>query len=130
MLSKPQGPPPRDPRHELGLAGEAAAQGFLRSRGWTIEAHRFRFGRHDLDIVARRGDVVAFVEVKCRSTGSFGPPAEAVTWRKRQILATGARWWQSRFGRAADRYRFDVIAVYEGGGPPRIEHLEDAWRPG
>jgi putative endonuclease len=96
----------------------------LLSHGWRIEAHRFRLGHHDLDLVARLGSTVAFVEVKTRRNRRFGAPAEAIGWRKRQVMTWLAEAWRQRFGRPDDRYRFDVIAVENG----RVEHLADAWR--
>ena len=120
-----------DPRHELGLAGEAAAIAWLEARGWTVEAHRWRFGRHDIDLVIRQGSQVAFVEVKTRTSGGLGVPQEAVGWRKRRILDVGASWWRERFGRPDDHFRFDVMAVVAGpDGSFRFEHLEGAWRLG
>jgi hypothetical protein len=55
-----------DERHKRGLAGEEKAIRYLQSRGWDIVAHRFRVGRVEVDLVARRGQLVAFVEVKVR----------------------------------------------------------------
>lgn len=119
----------RDPRHRLGLAAEVAAARFLEAAGYRIEAHRFRLGHHDLDLVARRGSLVAFVEVKCRRSPAFGDPAEAVGWRRRRDLARVATLWIIRHGRAGDRYRFDLVAIrWEGPGFPRVVHIEDAWR--
>ncbi len=118
-----------DRRHIRGLRGELVALAYLVSCGWEIEAHRFRFGRHDLDLVARRGRLIAFVEVKTRKSARCGAPAEAVSARKQAILARVAACWQSRFGRANDGYRFDVVSVWEGAsGEPAVEHLQDAWR--
>ena len=104
---------------------------YLGSRGWRIEAHRFRLGHRELDLVARRGEVVAFVEVKTRSTAAWGTPAESVVWRKRRTIVQVAEVWRQRHGRPGDSFRFDVIAVSveKGGGGYRVEHLEDAWRP-
>ena len=119
----------RDPRHRLGLAGEVAAARFLEAAGYAIEAHRFRMGHHDLDLVARRESLVAFVEVKSRRTAGFGHPLEAIGWRRRRDLARLATLWVMRHGRAGDRYRFDVVSVrWEGPGFPRVVHIEDAWR--
>lgn len=104
---------------------------YLASRGWHIEAHRFRLGHRELDVVARRGPLVAFVEVKTRSSAAWGAPSESVLWRKRRTISQVAEVWRQRCGRPGDAFRFDVIAVWVergGGGCYRVEHLEDAWR--
>ena len=119
----------RDPRHIRGLLGEQAALASLRSKGWSLEAHRFKVGRHDLDLVVRRGPLVAFVEVKTRAGNGFGAAVEAVGWRKRLILHQLAEVWRQRHGRPGDIYRFDLAAVrWDGQGRQEVEILEDAWR--
>ena len=118
-----------DPRHRLGLAGEEAARKELEQRGWRIEAHRFRAGRHDIDLVIRQGTLVAFVEVKTRSTDQFGSGVESIGWKKRRALIWAATVWMARFGRPGDRYRFDVVTVRPGRGGAGVDHLADAWRP-
>ena len=121
----------RDARQRRGLWGERVAIAYLGSRGWRIEAHRFRLGHRELDLVARRGEVVAFVEVKTRSTAAWGTPAESVVWRKRRTIVQVAEVWRQRHGRPGDSYRFDVIAVSveKEAADTGVEHLEDAWRP-
>jgi len=119
-----------DARQIRGLAGEHAALAYLTACGWSVEAHRFKLGRHDLDLVVRRGGVVAFVEVKTRRSAAFGVAAEAVGWRKQRTLARVAELWRLRYGRAGDSYRFDLVSVTDaGGGRFEVEHLPDAWRP-
>lgn len=119
-----------DPRQLLGLEGERLALAYLTACGWAIETHRFRLGRHDVDLVARRGNLVVFVEVKTRRSGAFGSPLEAVSRRKQRDLAKAAALWVLRHGRSDDVYRFDLIGVQERrGAEPVIEHVEDAWRP-
>ena len=115
-----------DPRHQRGLAGEAQAIRYLQSRGWEVVAHRFRVGRIELDLVARRGHLVAFIEVKARRGMAFGSPLEAVTGAKRREIVKAARAWMDRYGQQSDVYRFDCIGLVEN----QIEHLEDAFRPG
>jgi putative endonuclease len=115
-----------DPRHQRGLAGEEQAMRYLQSRGWEILAHRFRSGRVEIDLIARRGCLVAFVEVKVRRGVAFGSPFEAVTGGKRREIVKVARVWMDRFGRQSDVYRFDCIGIVDN----KIEHLEDAFRPG
>lgn len=124
--------PPRtfqDPRHQLGLEAEFVAQAFLEAAGWRLEAHRFRVGHNDLDLVMRQGALVAFVEVKARRGPAFGLGQEAIGWRKRRTLARVAEVWRLRLGQPGDLYRFDVVAVeWRRSGPPTITHVADAWR--
>lgn len=119
----------KDVRHRRGLAGERAAIRFLEARGWRILDHRFRMGRLEIDLVARRGPVVAFVEVKTRCGEAFGSPLEAVGWAKQREIHRVATAWVDRFGRPRDVYRFDVIGVMATPCRTRIEHVEDAFRP-
>ncbi|HEX6106805.1 MAG TPA: YraN family protein [Gemmatimonadales bacterium] len=120
-----------DRRHRRGLAGERVAMAFLISCGWEVEAHRFRLGRHDLDLVVRRHELVAFVEVKTRRSAVCGNPLESVSGLKRHILSRVALLWRLRYGRPGDRYRFDLVAVRDGGhGRWEVEHVADAWRLG
>lgn len=115
-----------DERHKQGLAGEQQAIRYLLSRRWEIVAHRFRAGRIELDLVARRGALVAFIEVKTRRSDLFGSPLEAVTGAKRREMVKAARVWVDRFGKPSDVYRFDCIGLTDN----TLEHLEDAFRPG
>ncbi len=119
-----------DPRHRAGLDAETAAGRWLADRGWRIEAHRWRLGRNDLDLIARRADLVAFVEVKWRRSFRCGDGIESIGRRKRQAIERVAWSWILRHGRGGDHYRFDVVLI-DGSGPrPRVTHVEDAWRPG
>ena len=115
--------------HEFGRWGEDVAARHLAAHGWTILQRNWRLGHKEIDLVAGRRGVVAFVEVKSRSGGGFGHPLEAITHAKRREIERVARAWVARHGRADAVYRFDAIAVVrDGGGPPRVEHVEDAWR--
>jgi putative endonuclease len=112
-----------------GLWGERVALAYLTACGWAIEGHRYRAGRHDIDLVARRGSLVAFIEVKTRSSGALGSPAEAVHWRKRRTLCLAAEQWRLRWGRVGDHYRFDLVTVLTStNGEAVVEHVPDAWR--
>ena len=120
-----------DQRQVLGLKGEQEAMAYLISCGYQVEAHRHKLGRHDIDLIVRRGNVVAFVEVKTRRGHACGSPLEAVGRRKQATIAKVADLWRIRFGRPADTYRFDLVAVdEEPGGRLAIQHVEDAWRLG
>ena len=115
-----------DPRHQRGLAAEEHAIRYLQSRGWEVVAHRFRVGRVEVDLIARRGALVAFIEVKARRGTAFGSPFEAVTGGKRREIVKAARVWMDRHGQPGDVYRFDCIGIVDN----KLEHLEDAFRPG
>jgi len=114
--------------HALGRLGEARAREHLATRGWTIAAVNYRFGRREVDIVARKGNLVAFVEVKTRGGDGYGAPEDAVTRLKRREIEIVAREYLCRHRLNDVDVRFDVISVTVGRNA-RIEHLEDAWRP-
>ena len=115
-------------RQALGAAGERVAERWLRARGWCILARRFRSGHRDVDLIARRERVVAFVEVKTRRGLDFGDPVEAVGWRKRRELTRSAQVWIDRCGEPGAVYRFDVVAVHvRARREVRIRHVEDAF---
>jgi putative endonuclease len=119
-----------DERQLLGLHGERIAIAYLTSCGWSVEAHRFRLGRHDVDLIVRQGGTVAFVEVKTRRSLTCGTPLEAVSHRKQQDIARVASVWVLRHGRPGEQYRFDLVAVRDTPGDrPAVEHIPDAWRP-
>jgi putative endonuclease len=132
MRSRDPVPPSQwsDPRHRAGWRAEQAAIGALVRRGWAIVAHRFRVGHSDLDLIARRGSEVAFVEVKGRGGSGLGAALEAVGWQKRRTLARLAGVWLARHGRPDDRCSFAVVAVTWGGSANgEVTVVEDAWRP-
>jgi len=111
----------------LGEAGERIAEAWLVQRGWRILDRRFRSGHRDLDLVAEREGVVAFVEVKARRGRSFGDPVEAVNWRKQRELTRSAWVWIARYGGAKQAFRFDVVGVLLDGSGTRIRHVENAF---
>lgn len=115
--------------HRLGARGEELAARHLERAGWRIVARNYRFGHREIDLVARRGRVVAFVEVKTRARLRWGHPLLAIDGRKRDEIQRVARVWLERHGRRGDEFRFDAIAVYRSDdGALRVEHVEDAWR--
>ena len=114
-----------DPRHREGARAEQLAADLLRREGYHIVEQRFRFRRHDVDLVARKGGVVVFVEVKSRLSQRYGAAVEAIGWRKQRELARAASAWLQRSGRPGDVCRFDVVTV-EGA---KLEWLQAAFRP-
>ena len=75
-----------DYRQRRGFRGEQLVLRWLESQGWSIEAHRYRVGREEIDLVARRRELVAFIEVKTRRSLAHGSPMEAVHWKKRRAI--------------------------------------------
>ena len=119
-------------RMRVGKLGEEAAAVHLRRKGWKILDRNVRYGRGEVDIIALKGRILAFVEVKCRRNTAHGHPMEAITTAKRREIARVARAW-IRDGNLprGTLTRFDAVAVfYGGGGPPTVEHVPDAWRLG
>jgi len=118
--------------HALGRWGEERAARFLTRRGWVILARNYRFGRREVDLVVRREQLVAFVEVKTRGGDGFGAPQEAITALKRREIEAVAAHFLARHGLDGVSVRFDAVAitVRTGSRVVGIEHLEDAWRPG
>lgn len=111
----------------LGLRGERIAERWLERKGWRVIQRRFRDGHRDVDLIAKRAAVIAFVEVKARSGQEFGTPIEAVDWRKRRELVRSARMWISRHGQPGESYRFDVIGVVLAQERVFVRHVENAF---
>lgn len=132
MLAVP-GPGVRMPaRHlALGAEGEERAAEHLRRRGYRIVARNVRAGGVEIDLIARRGRWLVFVEVKTRRGSSLGPAEQAVDARKRARLVRGAAAWLHAYPHRAQRVRFDVIACELGArGDWSLRHLEAAFDAG
>ena len=114
--------------HDLGQRSETLAADYLQQHGWQVLERNYRSGHKEIDIIARRDALVAFVEVKARAGSGYGHPFEAITWKKRREIAQVAQVWLCRHGSPAYAYRFDAIAVRWSGQSHTIEHAEDAWR--
>jgi putative endonuclease len=104
-------------RLALGCAGEDAACAELRRRGYEILARQYRTRRGEIDIVARQGTTMVFVEVKTRRGQEFGGGAAAVTWRKQRRIALVALQFLARHAAIDRPCRFDVVVVTPGGTP-------------
>ena len=115
----------------LGAAGEAFAARYLEERGYRVLARNVRAGGVEIDLVAARGRLVVFVEVKARRSRAAGAPEEAVDFRKRERLARGASAWLATHRRPGTRARFDVVACE--WSPARgwsVRHFEGAFDAG
>ena len=114
-----------------GARAERSAAAWLEGQGYAIVERNFQCKVGELDLVARRGDTLVFVEVKSRHRDTFGAPAEFVDRRKQAKLVRTASLYLKRFEAAPPACRFDVIEVrWDGAGKPILTHLPDAFRPG
>lgn len=121
---------PVDKRKKTGAAGERAAAEFLIQEGYTIVERNWRCRTGEIDIVAKSGNVLVFVEVRSRNalSSSFGTPAESVDYRKINQVRKTAQTYLHLHGNPDSEMRFDVIAVLIGPGPAyTLEHLQAAF---
>ncbi len=105
-----------------GRRGERMAAWWLRLKGWRILDYRVRTPAGEVDLVARRGNLVAFVEVKTRGTA-----AEldlAIDERRLARVAAAAEILVPRYATAGEDVRIDVILIAPGTRP---RHIENAW---
>ena len=101
-------------RHRLGTSGERRAAQRYEAMGYEVVARNWRCTEGELDLVARKGDVLAFVEVKTRASDRFGHPAEAVTPAKQRRIRRLAGRFCADTGNRARILRFDVVAILAG----------------
>ena len=101
-------------RQTLGKTGEDLAVGELERQGYAILARRYRTRHGEIDVVARDGETLVFVEVKARSSAAYGSGAEAVTPWKRRRLVSMATDYLARYRCTGQACRFDVVAVDTG----------------
>jgi putative endonuclease len=120
------------PEHlKTGVWGEQVAAEFLKHNGYKILGQRVRIGtRDELDLVARDGDSLVFVEVKTRGSEVYGRPLSAVDRKKRHTLSRGAIRSLQRLKNPRVYFRFDVVEVIghaEAATPPQIRHIRNAF---
>jgi putative endonuclease len=112
--------------NELGKKGEQLAIDFLIKNDYKILEKNYRYLKAEVDIIAQKGEILAAVEVKTRTSAYFGNPEEFVNPKKIKLLIS-----------AIDNYvverdldvevRFDIIAIIQNKKETKIEHLEDAF---
>lgn len=112
----------RQQAEKRGRGAETLACWYLRLKGWRILARRARVPGGEVDIVARRGQTLAFVEVKAR--GSEESAAFALDRYRLRRVAVAAERLAPRFARAGDDIRIDALFVVPGRIP---RHLADVW---
>ncbi len=111
----------------LGRAGEVSAERFLRKKGYRIIERNYRTRFGELDIIARDGRTLVFVEVKARTGQAFGSPGEAVGRRKQSRLTLAAGLYMEERRLRDLPVRFDVVGVLGDGPGAEMELLQDAF---
>ena len=96
-----------------GRDGETRAAEFLRTQGFQILAQNYRWRGGEIDLVARDGDCLVFVEVKTRRSHRYGAPEESITAEKQAQIVRTARHYLARHPTDLDT-RFDVVALSQG----------------
>lgn len=105
-------------KDDLGRRGEAIAAQFLMGAGFDIVERNWRCRQGEIDLVAREGDELVFVEVKTRSSVAFGHPLESITLAKLARLRRLAAAWCDAHPGSHNHIRIDAVAVI---APPRGE---------
>ncbi len=114
-------------RVALGKSGEDLACRELERRGYAILARRYRRRGGELDIIARDGATMVFVEVKTREGRRFGDAAEAVTAIKRRRMVSLALDYLTRHRLADCPCRFDVVSIHLEPGGPIVHVFQNAF---
>lgn len=111
----------------LGRHGEDRAVSWLGEQGYEILARNYRYGKGEIDIIARDGDELAFIEVKTRTNENFGHPIYALTPSKQKQIIKIARSFLYEWGITDTLVRFDVITIEWIGDKEAVEHIKDAF---
>lgn len=114
-------------RLSLGSQGEDLAARYLQDRRFKILERNFSTPLGEIDIIARQGRTLAFIEVKTRRSNAFGSPAEAVGPRKQRQILKAAKWYLASGQGRGLQPRFDVIAVLMQSTEVQVEHIPAAF---
>ena len=115
-------------RLTIGHWGEEMAARHLSRLGWTVRERNLRVGRKEVDLVAEKNDVLAFIEVKTRTEARYDDALAAIAPRKQRMLQQAAERWIAANGPLTKPFRFDAIAVTgRPGQAVRVQHVVNAW---
>lgn len=117
-------------RTALGDWGEEVACKHLLNAGYQILDRQWRFSKAEIDIIAKEGDVLVFVEVKTKSYNFYGEPEESISHHKEKLIIDGAFRYMEHIHHEWE-IRFDIIAILvDKDNQPIIRHYKDAFFPG
>ncbi len=112
--------------NELGKKGEDISVAYLQKNGYKILERNWRYKKAEVDIIARKNNVLAIVEVKTRSSNYLGNPQDFVSRKKIKLLVEAVNEYVT--SRDLDiEVRFDIIAIIKNQKKLEVEHLEDAF---
>ncbi len=114
--------------NELGNLGENIAAKRLASEGYQILERQWRFMHKEIDIIAQKGNILAIVEVKTRSSEQYGSASDFITPNKIKFLTTAADAYARQSGLDCE-IRFDEIAIFVIGNEYKLEHIENVFIP-
>ncbi|MCA9061600.1 MAG: YraN family protein [Planctomycetaceae bacterium] len=116
-------------RKLLGDRGEQTAARFLRRQGMKILARQYRNEFGEIDLIARHGNRLVFVEVKTRTGTTHGHPFDAVDSAKQRRIIRTALAWMKRKRRLDQAMRFDIVSIVwpDQGSEPEVTHYQDAF---
>ncbi len=113
---------------EIGQKGESAAAEYLKKLGWKVLERNYRTSRGEIDLIAKDGDVLIFVEVKNYSCRSFYLPSFSIDKNKRQCIIKAARTYLFKKNIRNMNCRFDAVTIYRNfQGHKKIEHYRNAF---
>lgn len=114
-------------RQEVGKHGESIAVNYLKGKGYSILERNFRSHGCEIDIIARDGNVLVFLEVKTKQRGGFGDPENRVTLQKQKQIGIAAEGYLQEKGTEKNDCRFDVVAIELSKTNYSIRHIVDAF---
>ena len=114
--------------HNLGQKGEDLAADHLKKAGFKILFRNWKWGKHEIDIIAENKDFIVFAEVKTRTDDYQMHPVTAVTNEKQKSIIYAADGYLQKFNIDKES-RFDVITIIKKGESYQIDHIEDAFYP-
>ncbi len=114
-------------RQEFGKEGESIAVRHLLKNGYQILAQNYRTRYGEIDIIAKEGNTLVFVEVKARRSDSFGNPKYAITFRKKHKMSMAALDYLKNTKQSHVKARFDVVVIRSGEENPDIEIIRNAF---
>jgi putative endonuclease len=114
--------------HDLGQKGEDLAVEYLKNAGFKIIARNWKWGKHEIDIIAENNDFIIFAEVKTRTDDYQMHPVTAITREKQKSIIWAADGYIKKYNIDKES-RFDVLTIIKKSENFEIDHIENAFYP-